>query len=143
MYILLNFHLIPAGIITVSCDLTHSHQRCAAGSQPAGWAAGSSRTGSRGYSVGTGRRCPAAAPGTGCCRTSLRSQTLCCPLAVGGLSCRQVRPPSVSEELKRKRQRRWKSNSVSDKFKLRKPTRFHVLMIYTNDLIYVDSICPE
>lgn len=114
----------------ISCGLIGSHQRRAAGSQPAGWAAGGSSAGRRGYSVGTGRRCPAAAPETGCCKTSLRSQTLCCPLVVGRRYCRQV-SPSVSEELRGEREvRKREKGEINErvcKFVVRQtPRRLHV-----------------
>ena len=85
----------------LSGGLIHSHQHCAAGSQPEGWAAGSPTAGRWGDSVGTGRRCPAAAPATGCCRTSPRSQMLYWLLVDGCQYRRQVETPSASEELKR------------------------------------------
>lgn len=80
--------------------VVHSHRRCAAGSLPAGWAAGTARAERQGHSVGTGRRYPAADPGIRCCRTSQRSQRLCCPLVAGFQYCRS---PSTSEDLKKMR----------------------------------------
>lgn len=84
----------------ISGVLTDSRQRPAAGSRPAGWAAGASTAGRRGRSVDTGRRCPPAAPETGCCRTSPRSRTLCCTLVAERFYCRPE-SPSASEELRR------------------------------------------
>lgn len=80
-----------------------SRQRHAAGSQPAGLAAGGSSAGWRGCSDGIGRRCPAAAPETGRYRTSLRSRTLRGHLVAGCQVCRQV-SPSVSGELRGQRE---------------------------------------
>lgn len=124
----------------LSGGLIHSHQRYAAGSQPAGWAAAGSTAGRWDDSVGTGRRCPAAAPATGCCRTSLRSQTLYCLLVVGCQYCSQVKTPSASEELIRGEEGEEIINVSSDR-------RFHVQMIYqilfNDDLVTTDlQQCP-